>query len=167
LAGRLILVLLTVFPLASAAPTAMAGSPSPTALYRALARTPVPVSQLPRGVDDAGIFYSTPPHGAIGEADLMLHPVAVLVMYVVFPSRAEALADFADESAALATAPPSGLLSLPKPLRFIRTRHETTTILVVRNVEVFPGGEPVSGSVSIALTKFAVHHLMQVERATR
>src|SRR5262245_61828949 len=93
---------------AAQTPAALAGSPSPTALYRALARTPVPASQLPRGLRDPEIGTSTPmgnapAHGAIGEVDLVLNSVAFLVSYIVFPSRAAALADFADTPEAAAT----------------------------------------------------------------
>jgi hypothetical protein len=90
-----------------------------------------------------------------------------MVGYIVFPSRAAALADFADPESRAGpnpSTPPSGFLSLPKPLRFRVNRDGTDTRLVARNVEVFVVTDP--GSDSLALTKFAVHHLMQVERST-
>lgn len=141
---------------------ASARTPSSTALYRALLRTRVAEPQLPRGYHDPMIGSSTPGRGAVGEVDLVLNGADVVIEYIVFPNRADALADYAHSSnASIDRPPPANFRSLSTRVRFESTRHGTDVALVDQNVEVFV----VARSVSYGLTRFAVRHLEETRRS--
>jgi hypothetical protein len=147
--------------------------PSPITVYRALFTTFPPESQLPRGFGDPAIGSSTPSgnalkHGAIGGQEVLLffNSADALVSYIVFPSRAEALAYFADvKNGPRGNRAPTAFHSLPKPVRLFVNRDGTDVTLVDGNVRV--GVSTRTTAESIALTRFAVRHLEQMRRVTR
>jgi hypothetical protein len=73
----------------------------PKALYARLLVTPIPTSQLPSGFYSASIGVSKPSNTAksnhaVGEVEIDLNGGDAAIIYLIFPTRADALKDWKD-----------------------------------------------------------------------
>ncbi|HUK97429.1 MAG TPA: hypothetical protein VLV46_07205 [Gaiellaceae bacterium] len=103
--GRAIVAALAAALVYAALAEAVTGGKSPRALYRALLATSIPASQLPSGYHSATVRVSSlsqnaKAHRVVGEVEVDIDSDAVIV-YEVFPTRADAIADWNAARAAL------------------------------------------------------------------
>jgi hypothetical protein len=98
----------TVLAGVASVPPVTARTASPQTLYKALLATPLTKSQLPAGFHSAKVKAKangpTPSrHHAVGEVEVILDSGQARVVYVIFPTRANALGNHADGVKALKT----------------------------------------------------------------
>jgi hypothetical protein len=96
--GRAILAAVVAALCFAALAEAVTADRSPHALYRALLTTPIPPSQLPSGYHSARVGVSSlsnnaKAHHVVGEVEVDIDSDAVIV-YEVFRTRADAIADW-------------------------------------------------------------------------
>jgi hypothetical protein len=177
---------------AAAATAAHAGNLSPQALYKALVKLPHGTTALPAGYTSPTLGPLKPSsnakrHHVIGEVSIGLSKSGTegaRILYIVFPTHADALADWKDGTSHLPTTrltPPSNLptpvVLFNAPVTTKSSSGKTTTVgttslaYVSGNliIEVDTSsttskahGDP--GAVS-ALAAFAASHLASVEHA--
>jgi hypothetical protein len=163
--------------------TAVAATPSPQKVYRALLSTRIAASELPAGFTSPRIMNNTPGpnpkrHHVVGEVEIDLNGGQSAIVYVVFPTKADALAAYNDGVRDLKTT--QGVVSfrspapgLPKPSVTVDASASglglTQVTLASGNVEIATetarhGGKHGDRAGSLALAKAALRHLAVVER---
>ncbi len=174
------LVALSALVLAGAA---AAASPSPQKLYRALLSARVSASELPAGFSSPRTVNNTPGpnprrHHVVGEVEIDLNGGQSAIVYVVFPTKTDALAAYSDGVRELKTT--KGIVSvrspapgLQKPSVSVDASAQglgiTQVTLVSENVEIATetarhGGNHGDRAGAVALAKAALRHLAAVER---
>lgn len=170
--------------------TGAAATPSPPALVHALVTAPIPASQVPAALRPAKISaiplteQSIRYHG-VGTIEVGFDDSDDVVIYVVFPSRPDALADFAHpHQVGRVTDKLAGPPSLPKPSEILDgsisgknaagkpvTNGVTGVAFVVRNVIVEAATLSTTSTTvgdlpgTIRLAALALRHLTAVEKA--
>jgi hypothetical protein len=158
---------------------------SPRALVTRLLTTPIKQTQLPSGYYSAKVGVSKPSdiakkHHVVGEVEIDLDSDAVIV-YIVFPTRADALADWYGADLKKVKSRLPAPLTLPKPSGIFNTsitgnnafgKKVTNGVTLVgfvsQNVIVeatnLSTDTTESGDVpgAIALARFALRHLSAV-----
>src|SRR5689334_1144839 len=168
---------------AAVAATAAAGGVDPAALARALAKSPINAADLPAGLVTPRVLRiplsdNSKRHHAAGTIDVVFGEAASIV-YDVFPTRADAVADYRAAEGhpgdTTATAP----ASFPKPSKIV-----SGTIVLPSGKAGISGVEFVAGNVvvlvattsatstrhgdvpkAIALARYALRHLAAVRGA--
>jgi hypothetical protein len=171
--------LLVLAGAAFAVPAAHSALP-PAALLQSLLNTPVTASSLPAGYGSPSVITGTPSaraksHHVLGEVDVLATKAGTAgarVLYIVFPTHADALADWND---GLRHSPKTRLLpptSVPQPavmfnLPATATMKYGATIVghltgnLIIEVETSSTASIIHGDVSgaSALAKFGLAHL--------
>jgi hypothetical protein len=159
---------------------ATARTPSPQALYKALLRSRIPRSQLPKGFHGPQISRADPDatdrrHHVVGEVEIDFDRDKGSILYLVFPTRADARGDLNDGLAAVkGVRSKRRVLSLPQPALLLSGAQGgvgfAEVVFVKGNVLVAtiitrprsPGG---GRADALALAKLALRHL-KVEQHT-
>jgi hypothetical protein len=163
--------------------TAAAASPSPEKVYRALLTARVLAPELPVGFKSPRIAKNAPGpipkrHHVVGEVEIDLNGGQSAIVYVVFPTKADALAAYNDGVRELKTtqgvvAVRSPVPGLPKPSVSVDASAQglgiTQVTLVSGNIEIATetarhGGKHGDRAGALALAKAALRHLASVER---
>jgi hypothetical protein len=163
--------------------TAAAASQSPQKVYQALLTTGISASELPAGFTSPRIVKNAPGpnpkrHHVVGEVEIDLNGGQSAIVYVVFPTRADALAAYTDGFRELKTtkgivAVRSPAPGLPKPSVSVDASASglgiTQVTLVSGNVEIATetarhGGNHGDRAGTVALAKAALRHLAAIER---
>jgi hypothetical protein len=173
--------------LVGSAALALAASVTPQALLHGLLTQPVRKSELPAGVTKTEVSKRQPGttsrhHHVAGEVEIVLGgPHGGRVVYVVFPTHADALANHAEgvrelKSVGGVRKVKKQLPGLPKPNLLVDASVNligiTQVSLVTGNLEiaaqsVVPNAPSGSERDAIALAKFALRHLHAVESKLR
>jgi hypothetical protein len=163
--------------------TAAAASPSPQKVYQGLLTTRIPASELPAGFSSPRTVKNAPGptpkrHHVVGEVEIDLNGGQSAIVFVVFPTKADALAAYSDgvrelkktKGVVSVTSPAPGV---PKPSVRVDAAANglgiTQVTLVAGNVEIatetaLHGGKHGDRVGSLALAKAALRHLAAVER---
>jgi hypothetical protein len=163
--------------------TAVAGNPSPQKLYQALLSTRMAVSELPAGFASPRSVKNSPGpnprrHHVVGEVEIDLNGGQSAIVYVVFPTRADALGAYNDGIRELKTT--KGVVSVRSPAPGLSKPSLTVdasvsglgitqVTLVSGNVEIAAetavhGGNHGDRVGTVRLAKAALRHLAAVER---
>ncbi len=162
---------------------AAAANPSSQKVYQALLTTRISTSELPAGFTSPRTVKNTPGptprrHHVVGEVEIDLNGGQSAIVYVVFPTKADALAAYDDGVRELKTT--KGVVSfrspapgLPKPSVTVDASASglgiTQVTLVSGNVEIATetarhGGKHGDRAGTVVLAKAALRHLVAVER---
>ena len=163
--------------------TAAAVNPSPQKVYRALLASRISASELPRGFARPRTAKNSPGptprrHHVVGEVEIDLNGGQSAIVYVVFPTRADALGAYNDGLRELKKT--SGVVSVRSPVPGLAKPSVavdasasglgiTQITLVSGNVEIaaetaMHGGEHGDRAGTVALAKAAIRHLALVGR---
>ncbi len=163
--------------------TAAAASPSPQKVYRALLASRISPSELPRGFARPRTVKNVPGpnprrHHVVGEVEIDLNGGQSAIVYVVFPTQADATAAYDDGLRELKTT--KGVVSIRSPAPGLAKPSVavdasaggigiTQITLVSGNVEIAAetarhGGNHGDRAGTVALAKAALRHLALVAR---
>jgi len=156
--------------------------PSPQALYKALLAAQLPQSELPAGFSSAEAkpkqtAGNPKRHHAVGEVEIDFNGGAGIV-YVIFPTRADALANHGDGVRALKTQKgvtkvQSPVPGLPNPSVILNASLNglgvTQVSFVADSVEINaqtlrPNAKSGDVKKTLSLARFAIQHLKTVEQ---
>jgi hypothetical protein len=179
-AGSELAALLVALALAG---TAAAANPSPQRLYQALLSARISASELPAGFARPRTVKNSPGpnprrHHVVGEVEIDLNGGQSAIVYVVFPTRADALAAYSDGVHDLKTtkgvvAVRSPVPGLAKPSVLADASASgigiTQVTLVSGSVEIATetaahGGKHGDEAGTVRLAKAALRHLVTVGR---
>ena len=163
--------------------TASGAGPSPQKLYRALLSARISASELPAGFSSPRTMNNAPGpnpkrHHVVGEVEIDLNGGQSAIVYVVFPTKADALAAYADGLRELkttkgVTAVRSPVPGVPSPSVAVDASAQglgiTQVTLVSGNVEIATetarhGGKHGDRAGTVALAKAALRHLASIAR---
>jgi hypothetical protein len=173
----------SLFALSALMLAGAAANPSPQKVYQALLTTRISASELPAGFSSPRTVKNTPGptpkrHHVVGEVEIDLNGGQSAIVYVVFPTKADALTAYDDGVRELKTtkgvvAVRSPAPGLPKPSVSVDASASglgiTQVTLVSGNVEIATetarhGGKHGDRAGTVTLAKAALRHLAAVER---